>query len=190
MKTQETANFNFTVARPYAKAIVALASDENTLSVWSDILAFLSLMVQQSAVQAICRDPRYTSVELSHIFIDMIKQSALFNPYQQQIENLITLLAQYRRLLILPVIARLYEQSKNSLQQNLPVSLISAFDLSSELIEKIRATLEKKLHCKIIIVFIKDVSIIGGLVIRYGDCVIDLSVKNHLNNLQKALLVI
>ena len=66
-------------------------------------------------------------------------------------------------------------------------SLVSAAELSSETVEKIRATLSKKTGKDIILDVEEDPGLIGGIVTRIGDLVLDGSIKTQLLNMRESL---
>jgi F-type H+-transporting ATPase subunit delta len=66
-------------------------------------------------------------------------------------------------------------------------SLVSASELSSETVEKIRATLSKKTGKDIILEVEQDPSLIGGIVTRIGDLVLDGSIRTQLLNMKESL---
>jgi F-type H+-transporting ATPase subunit delta len=66
-------------------------------------------------------------------------------------------------------------------------SLVSAGALSSETVEKIRATLSKKTGKDIILEVEQDPSLIGGIVTRIGDLVLDGSIRTQLLNMKESL---
>jgi F-type H+-transporting ATPase subunit delta len=66
-------------------------------------------------------------------------------------------------------------------------SLVSATALSSETIDKIRNTLSQKTGKDIILEVEQDPGIIGGIVTRIGDLVLDGSIKTQLLNMRESL---
>ncbi|MCP4623513.1 MAG: ATP synthase F1 subunit delta, partial [bacterium] len=66
-------------------------------------------------------------------------------------------------------------------------TLVSATALSSETVEKIRATLSKKTDKDIILEVMEDPDLIGGIVTRIGDLVLDGSIKTQLFNMRESL---
>lgn len=59
--------------------------------------------------------------------------------------------------------------------------------LSETVVKHIEDLLIKRTHKKILVKSVMNEEIIGGVSIKYGDKVIDLSLKNHLHNLSKQL---
>jgi F-type H+-transporting ATPase subunit delta len=66
-------------------------------------------------------------------------------------------------------------------------SLVSAGALSSDAVEKIRATLSQKTGKDIILEVEQDPSLIGGIVTRIGDLVLDGSIRTQLLNMKESL---
>jgi F-type H+-transporting ATPase subunit delta len=101
-----------TFARPYAKAIFELALKDNTLAFWSDALKLLSFMANDVQLKEACKNPRFTLQQMSEIFSMVLKKENLFNA---EVENLLLLLGRYKRLLLLPLIAILFEESREQI---------------------------------------------------------------------------
>jgi F-type H+-transporting ATPase subunit delta len=80
-----------------------------------------------------------------------------------------------------------YQKLADELKGVARASLVSATDLSSETIEKIRTTLSKRTGKDIILDVEKDPSLIGGIVTRIGDLVLDGSIKTQLLNMRDSL---
>ena len=101
---------------------------------------------------------------------------------------MVSLLASNARLKILPVIAELFDKLRLEQEKTVDVLLTSAVKLDDEYTQKLKTLLATKLdrktnvHCEL------DESLLGGLLIRTGDTVIDGSVKGELNRLKEALM--
>ena len=66
-------------------------------------------------------------------------------------------------------------------------SLVSATELSSDTVEKIRTSLSKMTGKDIILDVEQDPGLIGGVVTRIGDLVLDGSIKTQLFNMRESL---
>jgi len=80
-----------------------------------------------------------------------------------------------------------YQKLADELKGVLRASLVSASELSSETVEKIRATLSKRTGKDILLQVEQDPSLIGGIVSRIGDLVLDGSIKSQLLNMRESL---
>ena len=65
--------------------------------------------------------------------------------------------------------------------------VISAFELTAEQISELVNTLKKKLGCDVTLTTTIDESLIGGVVIKAGDTIIDASMKSQLDSLALSL---
>jgi F-type H+-transporting ATPase subunit delta len=66
-------------------------------------------------------------------------------------------------------------------------SLVSATELSSDAVDKIREALAKRTGKDIILEVEQDPELIGGIVTRIGDLVLDGSVRTQLLNMRESL---
>lgn len=178
-------NHRRTRARPYAKAIFELACEDKQLAFWSQALSFLSQVAEDKSLQAVYHDARYSASELSEIFIGLLKKA---NLYHQYLENLIFLLAHYKRLPLLPMIAMLYEEHKTSLEKMIHVDVISAFPITENVSINLKKALEIRLQRAVELSFKIDKTLMGGAVIRAGDLVIDGSVRSKLEKLKQVVV--
>lgn len=175
---------NFIIARPYAKAIFGIAVKEDALQHWSDQLKLLSKISENKQTIDCLRNPKLGWHERANLFIDICEDSL-----DQQGKNLINILATNRRLIILPEVAILYEELRAIKENVTNVTVISANELTDEQENKLQVVLKKKLKRNILLRYATDKSVIGGLVLRIGDQVIDGTVRGKLNRLRKQLLV-
>lgn len=173
-----------TLARPYAKAIFGLAKESRTFEAWSRALSFLAHMAEDPLLQKAYINPEFNAESLSRIFIDVLKKKNMLN---QDVENFILLLAHYKRLPILPLIAGIYEEDRAEFEKQVQVSVTSAFKMSDKFCAQFKMALEKRLERKVDVEFSENKSLIGGAIVRMGDKVIDRSVKSLLEKLRNNL---
>jgi F-type H+-transporting ATPase subunit delta len=168
-----------TLARPYARAAFAIARDERGFPAWSQALAFAARVAADPRVAALLGDPR-----LSHA--DAV---VLLSPESasESFSRFLTLLADNRRLALLPEIAGLYEELRAEAERVVKATVTSAAELPASELEKIKAALRQRFGREVDVDTAIDASLIGGAVIDAGDVVIDGSLKGKLERLQAAL---
>jgi F-type H+-transporting ATPase subunit delta len=103
------------------------------------------------------------------------------------VESFLLLLFDKGRFDFLSDINEFYQKLADELKGVLRASLVSAAELSSDTVEKIRTTLSKKTGKDIILQVEQDPSLIGGIVSRIGDLVLDGSIKSQLLNMRESL---
>lgn len=170
-----------TVARPYAKAAFDFAIEHQDVERWQYMLRFAAEVTRNEQVAELLSGA-IAPDELSKIFIDVCGDT-----FDEPAKNLIRIMAENGRLLVLPEVLQQFIQLLSSLESTIDVEVISARVLDDEQQANIAAAMEKrllrkvKLNCKI------DKSVMAGVIIHAGDMVIDGSVRGRLERLADVL---
>ena len=171
-----------TLARPYAKAVFGYADTTGTLDQWSSSLELLSSVVSQSTVQKILTSPEYTTQQQAATIIDICGDAL-----DDKSKNLVSLLAENRRLSLLPFILTQFRDLKAAKEKAVDVELISAVELDDQQRQQFVQALSTRLDRRVNLDVSIDQSLIGGILVRAGDTVIDGSIRGRLNKLAQAL---
>lgn len=171
-----------TLARPYARAAFSLARDGGHYAMWSEALAFAA---------RVAADPRVAAL-LSHPGLANDDAVALLSPPDHGADaglfgNFLKLLADNRRLALLPEIAGLFEELRAEAEHVVKAKVTSAAALPAGELDNIKAALRKRFGRDVEMETAIDESLIGGAVIDAGDVVIDGSLRGKLSRLQSAL---
>jgi F-type H+-transporting ATPase subunit delta len=173
-----------TVARPYAQALFDLARSQpqGGLKVWSEMLHAVATVVSDLQVQSLIGDPRISKDQLVSLVLgvcgDRLNGAA---------QNFIKLLVENRRLDVLPEIVAHYEVQRAEAEGTVQAQVTSAYALTAEQQQKIAAALQTRLGRAIEVTNTVDQSLLGGVIIRAGDTVIDGSARGQLIKLAGAL---
>ena len=171
-----------TLARPYAKAAFEYALDKQQLSGWFEQLATAAAVVSDSGMEAILNNPSLTAAQQASTVTDVCGDAL-----DAQMRNFICVLASNKRLPLLPEIYRLFGQFKANYEKSVDVEVVSAFDLADEARDCLAQALGRKLERQVKVRTSTDSELLGGVLIRAGDLVIDGSVRGRLNKLAEAL---
>ncbi|MDD2761312.1 MAG: F0F1 ATP synthase subunit delta [Methylomonas sp.] len=171
-----------TLARPYAEAAFKRAKETGNAGVWADALQFLSAVVRDSDMAAIVNNPKVGGDRLLQLLLDICQDRI-----GDEVKNLLKLLVQNGKLKLLPNISTLYEEYKANDEGYVNVELYSAYALTKAEQHKYVAMLEKQLNKKVNATVSIDKSLIGGILAKAGDKVIDGSVSGQLHQLAKRL---
>ncbi|HJP52298.1 MAG TPA: ATP synthase F1 subunit delta, partial [Pseudomonadales bacterium] len=95
--------------------------------------------------------------------------------------------AEYDRISLLSQIAETYELMKSNHEKTMDVEVASAFDVEESDLQKLTDALKERLQREINLSATTDPSLLGGVVIRAEDTVIDDSVRGRLNRLSHLL---
>ncbi|MEB3766840.1 F0F1 ATP synthase subunit delta [Acinetobacter sp. MD2] len=173
-----------TLARPYAKAAFAYATEQNATDAWSNALQMLSAAVQDEAFSAYLSRPELTPKEQVELFAKVLGQDQT----TEATSNFLTMLAENGRLSLLPEIAAEYEQLKAQNNNTVDVVIESAFPLTSVQEQLLAHALEKRFNAAVNVSVEVKPELIAGVVIRAGDQVIDDSALNKLEKMRTRLL--
>jgi ATP synthase, F1 delta subunit len=173
-----------TLARPYARAAFGIARDESAASTggfaaWSQALDFAARVAADPRVAGLLGDPKLSDADAVELLASP-QAAASFKRY-------LALLADNRRLALLPEIAGLYEQLRNEAERVVKATVTSAAALPAGELDAITAALRKRFGREVEVETSIDEGLIGGAVIDAGDVVIDGSLKGKLARLQAAL---
>ena len=172
-----------TLARPYAKAAFAFASEQGATDNWSNALQVLSAAVQDEAFSAYLNRPELTPAEQVSIFAKVLGENQT-----QAVSNFLMLLADNARLALLPEIEAEYELLKSQNNNTVDVVIESAFPVTSVQEQLLAQALEKKFNAAVNVTVEVNPALIAGVVIRAGDQVIDDSALNKLEKMRTRLL--
>ena len=171
-----------TTARPYAKAAFEHALASSALAEWSTMLNTAAAVAQQSGVQKVLSSPAMTTAQQAQAFIDICGDT--FNAGG---ENFIKILAENKRLGLLPTISALFDAHKAIQERTVDVDLTTAFELDSASEKRLVEVLSKKLEREVNVRSHVDAKLLGGVVVKAGDLVIDSSVRGRLAKLAEAI---
>ncbi|MGD8176139.1 F0F1 ATP synthase subunit delta [Marinimicrobium sp. ARAG 43.8] len=171
-----------TLARPYAKAAFQYALEAEALGEWAKQLATLAGASQYGAMAELIATPSLSASEQADALID-----ACGDELSEPVRKYVQLLAQNKRLVLLPQIAELFEAFKHAHEHAVDVELTTAFELTDADQETLAKALEQKLKRKINVRAQIDQKLMAGVVVKAGDLVIDGSMRGRLEKLARAI---
>lgn len=171
-----------TIARPYAKAVFALAREQGKLDRWLDALALAATVVTHARVAPLLTNPRMKPADLADLVSDIAA-----GELDKQGRDFFKVLATNRRLGYLPEIAAIFAHLKSESEKSVDVLVTSAVELSADQQKKLAAAIEKRLARSVRLHTKLDPALIGGAVLRADDLVIDGSLKGRLDRLENEL---
>jgi F-type H+-transporting ATPase subunit delta len=173
---------NLTAARPYAQAVFELAREEGEFGPWSGMLSLLNTVVSDPNMKVLLANPTLKAAFLADFILDVCGDHLT-----EDGRSFVRVLAGAGRLLLVPQISALYEQQRIEAEGVVEVELISAYPLEETERQGITDAMTKRLGKKITITANINKDLIGGVVIRAGDSVIDASVSGRLRQLGNLL---
>lgn len=175
------ADYN-TLARPYAKAAFEYALSEGKLAEWSEMLGLVAEAASNKEVAGFLLNPSLSSDAKAELLLEICQAKI-----DDKSSNFIKLLSDKSRLPLIPVISGMYEAFKAEQEKSVEAVVTSAFELEAEqqklLVDALRKRLNREVNLKVEI----DKRLIGGVIIRTGDLVIDGSIRGRLAKLAESL---
>jgi len=171
-----------TLARPYAKAAFELAEADNAVSSWHDMLGLASAAVTEKSLAGLLESPHASGGQIVQILT-----AAAGDTFDAKFRKFLDVLADNKRLSLLPEIGVLYQELREEAEKLLRVRVVSAFPLEEEQAARLKQALAKRFDREILLEPEVDRSVIGGAVIYAGDQVIDGSLKDRLTRLANSL---
>lgn len=171
-----------TLARPYAKAAFEVASGEGRLGVWQGMLSAAGAVVANEKMQVALSSPALTGEQQAKLMLDVCGDAL-----DAKMSNLVSALASNKRLTLLPEIAVQFAALKAQQEKTLAVEVVSAFPLDAAASDRLSQALAKKWQCNVQLETEVDSKLLGGVVIKAGDTVIDASIRGRMLKLADAL---
>lgn len=173
---------SITLARPYAKAAFESARGDDKLDVWSSSLAVAASVVQQPVVGDLLDSPSKTSEEKAALVIELCGDEL-----DGKVKSFISVMANNKRLPLLNEVRSLFEDFKSQQEKFSDITVSTAFDIDEAVEKALKDKLSKALKGDVSLSTTIDKALIGGVVIRAGDMVIDGSVRGRLAKLSEAI---
>ena len=164
-----------TIARPYAEAAFRLAQEGNAFLAWSQMLGLVGSVIADPRIAAALDNPRLSTADKESLVLSVLGDK--LDPLGR---NFVRILIEADRITLLPQIATLFEDLRNSAEGVAKAVIESAFPMSEGQIAELTAALQKRFGKKIETTVEIDPALIGGARITVGDTVIDGSVQAKL----------
>ncbi|KAA0873801.1 F0F1 ATP synthase subunit delta [Nitrincola tapanii] len=171
-----------TIARPYTKAAFEFALNKGGLDQWSEMLSFTAVVVNDSEMKRVLGTPSLSAEQKAQLIISVCDKKL-----DDAGKNFIYLLAENQRLALLPKISVQFDQLKAEHEKSVDVDMTTAYELDPQLVDTLAQALRSKLGREVKITSQVDQSILGGIILRANDLVIDGSVRAKLAKLAEAM---
>ena len=168
------------IARVYANALFEAARDTDQLDeIHEQLGQFTDAMNESNDMRVFFFSPYFSSKEKREAI------SAAISGASKELVNFLELLAEKHRMPAIFAIKRRFDELWAEAKKRLEVTLTSAVELDRGVIDQIGDTVEKQTNRDIDLETNVDPDILGGLVLRVGNMVLDASLRNKLERLRK-----
>ena len=171
-----------TVARVYARALFDAARDAAAVvPVGRDLGDFVAAFAASASLRDVLADPQIDSAARQRILVEITRGG------QPLVANTLQLLLERGRFGIVAQLCAAYEALAAAEADLVKVEVTSAVELSAAAREKIAQRVAGTAGRRVELAARVDPTIIGGLVLRVGDVIVDASVQARIRQLRRRL---
>jgi F-type H+-transporting ATPase subunit delta len=168
------------IAEVYSRALFEAAKDNDVVDRIHEELAQVDDALRQDRdLRLFFFSPYFTSDEKKDA-VGRVLEGA-----DERLVNFLRLLTERHRMPLLPRIRRQFDAMWAEENRLLPVSVTSAVELDESLVDDIGRRIQDQTGRSVELSANVDPEVLGGLVVRVGNMVLDASVRNRLEQLRK-----
>lgn len=171
-----------TLARPYARAAFEYARARGVLDSWLAFFALMDELITLAPVRDLITSPEASRAERAKLLAELAEETL---PGGAQ--NLLHLMADHDRLAVLPAVAVEFRRLRSDAETTAKATVETAVALDETEAGRLADAIGERLGRKLEAEFRVVPGIIGGVVVRIGDHVIDASVATRLMRLARAM---
>ena len=171
------------IAQVYARSLFEVATEHDKTDVVREQLgAFADALAESRELQTFFFSP-YFSTEEKKDGLDTAVTGA-----DETIVNFLKLLLDNHRMPVVFRVRREYDQLWEQAHQLLPVEITSAIELDPAVAERIGEEIGRQTGRTVELTSTIDPDVIGGIVLRVGNSILDASIRTRLENLRKQVV--
>jgi len=168
------------IAEVYARALFEVAKENDVLDrVHDELGEFSEALDADRNLQVFLFSPYFSSEEKKQGVRRIVTDA------DERILNFLELLAERHRMPALFRIRRLFDGLWAEENKLLPVTVTSATELDQGLVDEIGKRIEEETGRRVELSSKVDPDVLGGLMVRVGNMVLDATVRNRLEQLRK-----
>ena len=173
------------IARRYARALFGMGVDAGNFEQLGRELGELAELWGDSAeLRQALENPVFAASEKRAVLQTLLPR---VTP-TAEVQRFVLLLMERRRIVLLPAIARAYRDMTDAHLGRVRAQVTSAEPLAAPVLDRVRKALEQRTGKQVIVETAVDPDLIGGVVARVGDLILDGSVRTQLSDLRAKLL--
>jgi len=173
------------ISRRYARALFSIGVDRGSFEqLGQELDAVAELWAGSPELRQALENPIFKDSEKRAVMQSLLPRVAP----TPDVQKFVLLLLDRRRLTAVPNIARAYREMADLHTGRVRAHVTSAQALGPAELERIRQSLARRTGKQVILESAVDAGLIGGVVARVGDLVLDGSVRTQLGALRERLL--
>ena len=174
---------NSRLSRRYAKALFSLGQEDGSYSDYGrELTEFNDFCAVNKDFGQVIANPIFSVEERKKVLQTILAKSG----FSGTVKNFLNLLLDKNRIGAIQTITDHYGSLTDEASNIARAEIISARPLKKEALEKIEESLEKVTSKKIVSKVSEDGNLIGGIMVRIGDLVLDGSIRAQLEGLKES----
>ena len=169
------------IAKRYAQALFSLAETEGKQEAWLDSLSGIAEGLADPSAALFFNEPRIPAARKAEAAAQLAEGA------DPLVRNFVGLLVQRQAVGSFGAVVSEYGRLLNESLGRVQASVTSAVPISAEQRSTLTASLGAMLDKEVVLDVQEDSEIIGGIVVRVGDQIIDGSVRSRLSGLRQSL---
>lgn len=175
---------NLAIARRYAKALLLIGKEDGQAEAYrKELENIAALLERERALEQAVSNPLYDVENRRRVLEAIIEKLDL----SEAMTSFLLLVFDKGRMGFIGSINEYYQKIADELKGVARAELVSATELSTVAVEKIRKSLSDMTGKAVILSMKQDPGLIGGVVTKLGDLVLDGSIKTQLLNMKDSL---
>ena len=170
------------IAQVYARSLFEVAKEQDKLDVVREQIGqFADALQENRDLQVFFFSPYFSTEE---------KKDALgraVDGADPAVENFLELLVEKHRMPAIFRVRREFDRLWEEENQRLPVTITSAVELDEATVKSIGDAIGAQTGQRIELTADVDPDVLGGLVVRVGNSILDASIRNRLENLRRSV---
>ena len=171
------------IAEVYARALFEVATEHDKLDVVRDELGeFADALADSRELQTFFFSPYFSTEEKKEGLHKAVTGA------DESVANFLELLLENHRMPVVFRIRRELDRLGEDANQMLAVQITSAVELDPSVAERIGDEIGRQTGRTVELTSTVDPDVIGGIVLRVGNSILDASIRNRLENLRKQVV--
>lgn len=170
------------VARVYARALFDAAREAGVVdAVRRELRDFVSALAASASLRDVLADPQVETAAKQRVLVEITRGG------QPLLTNVLRLLLDRGRFAVVPGLVGDFDELAGADEGIIEVEVVAAVELAPATEEKIAARVREATGRRVQLARRVDPAIIGGLILRIGDVIVDGSVKGRIRQLRRRL---
>jgi F-type H+-transporting ATPase subunit delta len=172
------------VSKRYAKALLSLGMEDGRYQDYGkELRAFADLYESYGELNQAITNPAFTLEDRKQILKALLARS----PVSDTTRNFLNLLLDKSRISAVGAISGFYEQLTDEVSNIVRAEVLVSRALAGEAESKLGRALEQMTKKKVRMNVRQDKSIVGGIIVKIGDLVVDGSVRAQVQGIKESL---